>query len=156
MHLSFLTSHNLLFFCLCKASKNRIFGFSVAFSRKIVPISIFKVQYLENGLADFNDFGLIFRVLNGLSNGMNLFWRCSYPFSLFFSPLTSLRQWYNWFLVFLYSLNFITDFVAWIVTFYQLMLVVTGVMHEADNAYSIRSTWLCYRLVRFLITAYIC
>ena len=41
---------------------------------------------------------------------------------------------------FLYSLNFITDFVAWIVTFYQLMLVVTGVMHEADNAYSIRST----------------
>ena len=57
---------------------------------------------------------------------------------------------------FLYSLNFITDFVAWIVTFYQLMLVVTGVMHEADNAYSIQSTWLCYRLVRFLITAYIC
>ena len=43
-----------------------------------------------------------------------------------------------------------------IVTFYQLMLVVTGVMHEADNAYSIRSTWMCYRLVRFLITAYIC
>ena len=51
---------------------------------------------------------------------------------------------------------FITDFVAWIVTFYQLMLVVMGVMHEADSAYSIRSTWLCYRLVRFLITAYIC
>ena len=25
-----------------------------------------------------------------------------------------------------------------------------------DNAYSIQSTWLCYRLVRFLITAYIC
>ena len=36
------------------------------------------------------------------------------------------------------------------------MLVVMGVMHEADNAYSIRSTWLCYRLVQFLITAYIC
>ena len=51
---------------------------------------------------------------------------------------------------------FNTDFVAWIVTFYQLMLVVTGVMHEADSAYSIRSTWLCYRLVQFLITAYIC
>ena len=55
---------------------------------------------------------------------------------------------------------FYTDFVAWIVTwivtFYQLMLVVTGVMHEADNAYSIRSTWLCYQQVRFLITAYIC
>ena len=36
-----------------------------------------------------------------------------------------------------------TDFVTWIVTFYQLMLVVTGVMHEADNVYSIRRTWLC-------------
>ena len=39
-------------------SKNNIFGFSVVFSRKIVQISI-KVEYLENGLADFNDFGLI-------------------------------------------------------------------------------------------------
>ena len=34
------------------------------------------------------------------------------------------------------SLFFNTDFVTWIVTFYQLMLVVTGVMHEADSAYS--------------------
>ena len=51
-------------------------------------------------------------------------------------------QWYNLFLVFLYSLNFITDFVAWIVIFYQLMLVVMGVMHETDNAYPIQSTWL--------------
>ena len=67
-----------------------------------------------------------------------------------------LMQWYNWFWVFLYSLNFINDFAAWIVTFYELMLVVTGVMHKADNAYSIWSTWLCYRLVQFLITAYIC
>ena len=39
--------------------KNNIFGFSVVFSRKIVQISIFKVEYLENGLADFNDFGII-------------------------------------------------------------------------------------------------
>ena len=27
-------------------------------------------------------------------------------------------------------------------------------MHEADNAYSIWSTWLCYRLVQFLTVAY--
>ena len=33
--------------------------FSVVISRKIVLISIFKVEYLENGLADFDDFGLI-------------------------------------------------------------------------------------------------
>ena len=42
-----------------KLLKNNIFGFSVVFSRKILQISIFKVDYLENGLADFNDFGLI-------------------------------------------------------------------------------------------------
>ena len=42
-----------------KSLKNNIFGFSVVFSRKIVQISIFKVEYLENGLADFDDFGLI-------------------------------------------------------------------------------------------------
>ena len=34
----------------------------------------------------------------------------------------------------LYSLNFIIDFVTWMVTFYQLMLVAMCVMHEADNA----------------------
>ena len=34
-----------------------------------------------------------------------------------------------------------------------LFLSVAGVMHEADNAYSIRSTWLCYRQARFLTTA---
>ena len=33
--------------------------FQSFFSRKIVQISIFKVEYLENGLADFNEFGLI-------------------------------------------------------------------------------------------------
>ena len=60
MHLSFLTSYNLLLFSFYKnLKKNNIFGFSVVFSRKIVHISIFKVEYLENGLADFNDFGLI-------------------------------------------------------------------------------------------------
>ena len=40
-------------------SKENIFGFSVVFSRKIVQISIFKDEYLNNGLTDFNDFGLI-------------------------------------------------------------------------------------------------
>ena len=39
--------------------KNNIFSFSVVFSRKIAQISIFKVEYLENGLADFNDYGVI-------------------------------------------------------------------------------------------------
>ena len=43
--------------------------------------------------------------------------------------LTSVMQWYNWFLN-----TFFSDFVSWIVTFYPLMLVVTGIMHGADNA----------------------
>ena len=37
--------------------------------------------------------------------------------------------------------SFFKFLVTWIVIFYQLMLVVAGVMHEADNAYSIRRTW---------------
>ena len=32
---------------------------SVVFSRKTVQIVIFKVEYLENGSANFNDFSLI-------------------------------------------------------------------------------------------------
>ena len=60
VHLSFLTSHNLLFFRFCKTSKKTTFSvFLPFFSRKIAQISIFKVEYLENGVADFNDFGLI-------------------------------------------------------------------------------------------------
>ena len=52
-------SHNLLFFTFCKTSKKNIFGFPVVFSCKLVQISVFKVEYRENGLADFNDFGPI-------------------------------------------------------------------------------------------------
>ena len=32
-------------------------------------------------------------------------------------------------------------------------ITVTGVMHEADDAYSIRSTWSCYWLDQFLTLA---
>ena len=34
------------------------------------------------------------------------------------------------------------------------LLAVTGVMHEADDAYSIRSTWSCYWLDQFLTLAF--
>ena len=61
VHLAFLTSHNLLFFSLYETSKKQHFRFSVVFSRKTVQILIFKVEYLENASADFNDLGLIFR-----------------------------------------------------------------------------------------------
>ena len=60
MNLSFLTLHNPLFFSLYKTSTktNNIFVF-FCFSWMTVQILIFKAEYLENGLADFNDFGLI-------------------------------------------------------------------------------------------------
>ena len=37
-----------------------------------------------------------------------------------------------------------------------IVAFVTGVMHKADNAYLIQSTWLqlCYQLVRFFTVAY--
>ena len=42
-----------------KLLRKQHFRFSAVLSRKIAQISFFKVEYLENGLADFNDFGLI-------------------------------------------------------------------------------------------------
>ena len=38
--------------------------------------------YLENGLADFTDFGLIFQDFDDLSDEINLFRRCSSPLKL--------------------------------------------------------------------------
>ena len=34
--------------------------------------------------------------------------------------------------------------VTWIWRCFIQLLAVTGVIHEGDDAYSIRSTWLCY------------
>ena len=44
-------------------------------------------------------------------------------------------------------------FVTWICLNLNWLLAVTGVMHEADDGYSIRSTWLCYWLNQFLTLA---
>ena len=44
-------------------------------------------------------------------------------------------------------------FVTWICLNWNWLLPVTGVMHEADDAYSIRSTWSCYWLDQFLTLA---
>ena len=46
-------------------------------------------------------------------------------------------------------------FVTWICLNLNWLLAVTGVMHEADDAYSIRSTWSCYWLDQFLTLALI-
>ena len=47
------------FSVFAKLLKKQNFRFFCLFSRKMVQVSVFKVEYLENGLADFNDFGLI-------------------------------------------------------------------------------------------------
>ena len=44
-------------------------------------------------------------------------------------------------------------FVTWICLNLNWLLAVTGLMHEADDAYSIRSTWSCYWLDQFLTLA---
>ena len=44
-------------------------------------------------------------------------------------------------------------FVTWICLNLNWLLAVTGVMHEADDVYSIRSTWSCYWLDQFLTLA---
>ena len=62
LNCAFIIADVTIIYCFsgfAKLLKNNIFGFSVIFSRKIAQISFFKVEYLENGLADFNDFGLI-------------------------------------------------------------------------------------------------
>ena len=47
---------------------------------------------------------------------------------------------------------YLHGFVAWICLNLNRLLAVTGVMHEADDAYSIRSTWSCW-LDQFLTLA---
>ena len=44
-------------------------------------------------------------------------------------------------------------FVTWICLNLNWLLAVTGVMHEAEDAYSMRSTWSCYWLDQFLTLA---
>ena len=80
VHLSFLMSHNLLFFRFCKTSKKTTFSVFLSFflvkspksqslklniSRTAWPILMILVSFC--------------RILNGLSDEINLFWRCSSP-----------------------------------------------------------------------------
>ena len=80
VHLSFLTSHNLLFFRFCKTSKKTTFSVFLSFflvkspksqslklniSRTAWPILMILVSFC--------------RILSGLSDEINLFWRCSSP-----------------------------------------------------------------------------
>ena len=45
-------------------------------------------------------------------------------------------------------------FVTWVCHYFISLIAVLGVMHKADNAYSVPSTWSCYWLDQFLTPAY--
>ena len=50
-------------------------------------------------------------------------------------------------------MDLLLGFVTWICLNLNWLLAMMGVMHEADDAYSIRSTWSCYWLDQFLTLA---
>ena len=54
---------------------------------------------------------------------------------------------------FVIYMDLLLGFVTWICLNLNWLLAVTGVMHEADDAYSIQSTWSCYWLDQFLTLA---
>ena len=57
------------------------------------------------------------------------------------------------FVTWICDLDLSLGFVTWICLNLNWLLAVTGVMHEADDAYSIRSTWSCNWLDQFLTLA---
>ena len=83
VYLSFLTSHNLLFFRFYKTSKKTTF--SVFLSFFLVKLS--KSQSLKLNISRTAQPILMIlvsfcRILNGLLDEINLFWRCSSPLTL--------------------------------------------------------------------------
>ena len=62
LNCAFIITDVTIIYCFSgfeKLLKINIFGFSVVFLVKLPKSHSLKVEYLENGLADFNDFGLI-------------------------------------------------------------------------------------------------
>ena len=50
---------------------------------------------------------------------------------------------------FVIYMDLLLGFVTWICLNLNCLLAVTGVMHEADDAYSIQSTWSCFGWTNF-------
>ena len=65
-----------------KLLENNIFGFSVVFSNESFQNSIFEVEYLGNGLADFNDFGFIWQDFGRPFRWNQLGLACSSPLNM--------------------------------------------------------------------------
>ena len=84
MHLSFLTSHNLLFFRFCKNSKKTTFSVFLSFFLVKSPKSqSLKLNISRTAWPMLMILVSFCRILNGLSDEINLFWRCSSPLIYF-------------------------------------------------------------------------
>ena len=80
VHLSFLTSHNLLFFRFCKTSKKTTFSVFLSFFLVKSPKSqCLKLNISRTAWPILMVLVSFCRILNGLSDEINLFWRCSSP-----------------------------------------------------------------------------
>ena len=78
-YLSFLKSHNLLFFSLYKTYK-KTFSVFLSFSVVKLPKSrSFKLNISRTAWPILMTLVSFHRIFNGLSDEINLFWRCSSP-----------------------------------------------------------------------------
>ena len=85
VHLAFLTSCNLLFFSLYKTSKNNIFGFLSFSLGKLFKSRSLKLNISRTAQRIVMILVSFCRILNGLSDEINLFCRCSSPSTPFLS-----------------------------------------------------------------------
>ena len=93
VHLSFLTLHNLLFFRFCKTSKKTTFSVFLSFFLVKLPKSQSLQLNIWRTAWPILMISVSFcRILNGLSDEINLFWRCSSPLRVHLSYLNHFRQ----------------------------------------------------------------
>ena len=96
VHLSFPTSHNLLFFRFCKTSKKTTFSVFLSFFLVKLPKSqSLKLNISRTAWPILMILVSFCRILNGRSDEINLFWRCSSPLSLTWGKLW-LADFYFW------------------------------------------------------------
>ena len=83
LNCAFIIADVTIIYCFsgfAKRLKNNIFGFSVVFSRKIAQISFFKQLNISRTACLILMILVSFcRILNSLSDKINLFWHCSSP-----------------------------------------------------------------------------
>ena len=78
LNCAFLTSHNLLFFSLCKTSKKTTFSVLLSFFLvKLCKSRSLKLNISRTAWRILMILVSFCRILDGLSDGINLFWLCS-------------------------------------------------------------------------------